>query len=108
MWNIAHVSTKQNYCIYQNKLAYTVSSKLLSRDYRTYSIKLKIIRILFISTIHTRNKMANKIRENQVYFVANAQLFDNSEQTEISPMSTTADNIPAAFHMFIQIIGYTN
>ena len=47
--------------------------------------------------------MADKIDENQLYFMANAQLFDNSEQTEISPRSNTAVNIAAAF---IQIIGY--
>ena len=41
--------------------------------------------------------MDNKIHENQFYSVANAQLFDNSEQTEISLMSNTADNIAAAF-----------
>ena len=49
--------------------------------------------------------MADKTHENQFYFVANAQLFDNSEQTEMSPMSNTAVNIAAAF---TQIIGYTN
>ena len=42
------------------------------------------------------------------FFVANAQLFDTSEQTEVLPMSTTAVNITAAFHIFIQIIGHTN
>ena len=87
------------YCINQNKFAYTVSSKLLSRDYKT----LKIIRILFMSTIQTRNKMDDKIHQNQFYFVANAQLFDSSESNEISPMSNTAVNIAAAFHIFTQI-----
>ena len=47
--------------------------------------------------------MADKTHENRFYFVANAQLFDNSEQTEMSPMSNTAVNIAAAF---TQIIGY--
>ena len=51
--------------------------------------------------------MADNIHENQFYFVANAQLFDNSEQTKISSMSTMAVNIAAAFHIFIHIIGYT-
>ena len=37
-----------------------------------------------------------------------SQLFDSSEQTEVSPMSTTAVNIAAAFHIFIRIIGHTN
>ena len=50
-----------------------------------------------MSTIQTRNKMDNKIHENQFYFVANAQLFDSSEQTEISPMSNMAVDIAAAF-----------
>ena len=53
--------------------------------------------------------MADKIHENQLnYFVANAQVCDNPEQTEISPMSTTVVNIAAAFNIFIQIIRYTN
>ena len=76
-----------------------MSSKLLSRDYKT----LKIIRIL---TIMTRNKMDDKIHQNQFYFDANAHLFDSSEPNEISPMSNTAVNIAAAFHIFIQIIGH--
>ena len=45
-----------------------------------------IARILFMSTIQTRNKMDDKIQENQIYFVAYAQLFDSSKQTEISPI----------------------
>ena len=61
-----------------------------------------------MSTIKTRNKMYNKIHENQFYCVANAQLFDSSELTEKSPMSNTAVNIAAAFHIFIQIIGHAN
>ena len=61
-----------------------------------------------MSTIHTQNKMDDKTHEKQFYFVANAQLFDNSEQTEILSVSTTAVNIAAAFHIFIQIIGHTN
>ena len=44
----------------------------------------------------------------QFYFVVNAQLFDNSESNEISPMSNTAVNIAAAFHIFIQIIGHAD
>ena len=70
-----------------------MSSKLLSRDYKT----LKIIRILFMSTIQTRNKMDDKIHQNQFNFEANAQLFDSSESNEISPMSNTAVIIAAAF-----------
>ena len=50
--------------------------------------------------------MDDKIHQNQFYVVANAQLFDSSEWKEISPMSNTAVNIAAAFHIFIQIIGY--
>ena len=57
-----------------------------------------------MSTVQTRNKMDDKIHQNQFYFVANAQLFDSSESNEISPMS----NLAAAFHIFIQIIGYAN
>ena len=58
-----------------------------------------------MSTIQTKNKMANKIHENQFYFVANAQLFDSSEQTvKVSQMSTMAINIVVAFHVFIRII----
>ena len=64
--------------------------------------------ILLMSTIQTRNKMDDKIHENQFYFVANVQLFDRSESTEISPMSNTAVNIAAAFHIFVQIIGHAN
>ena len=51
-----------------------------------------------MSTIQTRNKMADKRHENQFYLVANAQLFDSSEQTEVSPMSTMAVNITGTFH----------
>ena len=40
--------------------------------------------------------MDEKIYENQFYFVANAQLFDSLESTEISLMSNTAVNIAAA------------
>ena len=69
---------------------------------------LKIIRILLMSTIQTRNKMNDKIHTNQFYFVANAQLFVSSESNEMSPMSSTAVNIAAAFHIFIQIIGHAN
>ena len=58
-----------------------------------------------MSTIQTRNKMADTIHRNQFYFVANAQLFNSSEQTEVSPMSTTAVNIAAAFHIFVPISG---
>ena len=49
-----------------------------------------------MSTIQTRNKMDDKIHQNQFYFVANAQLFDRSETDEISPMSNTAVNIVIA------------
>ena len=54
--------------------------------------------------VNNPNKMDDKIHENQFYFVANAQLFDSSELTEISLLS----NIAATFHIFIQIIGYAN
>ena len=54
-----------------------------------------------MSTIQTRNKMDDKIYQNQFYFVANAQLFDSSESNEISPMSNMA-----VLHIFIQIIGH--
>ena len=50
-----------------------------------------------MSTIQARNKIDDKIHHNQFYFVANAQLFDSSEQTEILPMSNMAVNIAAAF-----------
>ena len=69
---------------------------------------MKIIRILFISTIQTRNKMEDKIHENQFYFVANAQLFDSSESNEISLMLNMAVNIAAAFDILIQIIRHAN
>ena len=61
-----------------------------------------------MSTLKTRNKMADKTYEKQFYFLANAQLVDNSEQMEVSPMSIAAINIAAAFHIFIRIIGHTN
>ena len=61
-----------------------------------------------MSTIQSRNKMDDKIHQNQFYFVANAQLFDSSESNEISPMSNTAVNIAATLHIFIQIIGHAN
>jgi hypothetical protein len=61
-----------------------------------------------MSTIQTRNKMDEKIHKNLLYFVTNAQLFDSSESTEISPMSNMAVNIAAAFHIFIQIIRHAN
>ena len=61
-----------------------------------------------MSTIQTRNKMDYKIHKNQFYFVDNAQLFNSSESNEIATMSNTAINIAAAFHIFIQIIGYAN
>ena len=61
-----------------------------------------------MSTIQTWNKMDDKIHQNRFYFVANAQLFDSSESNEILPMSNTAANIAAAFHIFIQIIGHAN
>ena len=61
-----------------------------------------------MSTIQTRNKMDEKIHKNQLYFVANAQLFESSESTEISPMSNMAVNIAAAFHIFIQIIRHAH
>ena len=56
-----------------------------------------------MSTIQTRNKKAGKIHKNQFYFVANAQLYDNSEQTEESPMSNTAVNIAAAFTFLFEL-----
>ena len=52
--------------------------------------------------------MDDKIYQNQFYLVANAQLFDSSELKEISPMSNTAVNIAAAFHIFMKIIGHAN
>ena len=52
--------------------------------------------------------MDDKIHQNQFYFVADAQLFDSSESSEISLMSNTAVNIAAAFHIFVQIIGHAN
>ena len=57
-----------------------------------------------------RNKMDDKIYQNQFYFVANAQLFDSSELNEILPMSNTAVNKghSCCFHIFIQIIGHAN
>ena len=61
-----------------------------------------------MSKIQTRIKMADKIHENQFDFVSNAQLFDSPENTEVSPMSTMAVNIAAAFHIFIWIIGHNN
>jgi len=54
-----------------------------------------------------RNKIDDKIHEKQFYVVANARLFDSSEQTEILLMSNTAVNIAAPFHIFIQIIRHT-
>ena len=81
--------TAKLYCINQNKFAYIESTNLLLRDYKTV---LKIIRILFMSTIQTRNMMDDKIHQNQFSFVANAHLFDSSESNEISLMS----NIVAA------------
>ena len=61
-----------------------------------------------MSTIQTRNKMDDKIHQNQFYFVTNVHLFDSSELNEISPMSNMAVNIAAALHIFIQIIGHGN
>ena len=43
-----------------------------------------------------------------ICFVDNAQLFDSSESNEILPMSNTAVNLAAAFHIFFQIIGHAN
>ena len=56
----------------------------------------------------TRNKIDDTIHEHQFYVVANAQLFDSSESTEVCPMSNMAVNIAAAFHIFVQIIGHAN
>ena len=61
-----------------------------------------------MSTTQTRNKMDDKIHQTQLNFVANAQLFNSSESNEIAPMSNTAVNVAAAFHIFIQIIGHAN
>ena len=61
-----------------------------------------------MSTIQARNKMDDKIHQNLFYFVCNARLFNSSESSKISPMSNTAVNIAAAFHIFIQIIGHAN
>ena len=44
---------------------------------------MKIIRISVLSKIQKRNKMADKIHENKLYIVANAYLFDSSEQSEV-------------------------
>ena len=52
--------------------------------------------------------MDDKIHQTQLNFVANAQLFNSSESNEIAPMSNTAVNVAAAFHIFIQIIGHAN
>ena len=49
-----------------------------------------------MSTIQTRNKMDDKIHQNNFYFVTNAQLFDSSESNEISSMSNMAVNIAGA------------
>ena len=61
---------------------------------------LKIIRILFMSTIQIRNKMNDEIHENLFYFMANAQLFHSSESAEILPMSNMAVNIVVFFFTF--------
>ena len=69
-----------------------------------------------MSTIQIRNKMDIyiyiyiyiSVYENHFYFVANAQLFDSSESTEISPMWNMAVNIVADFHILIQIIKHAN
>ena len=45
-----------------------------------------------MSTIQTRNKMDDETHENKFYFVANVQLFDSSESTEISLISNIAVN----------------
>ena len=50
-----------------------------------------------MSTIQIRNKMDDEIHENKFYFMANAQLFDSSESTEILPMSNMAVNIAVFF-----------
>ena len=55
-----------------------------------------------------KNKMNDEIHQNQFDVMANAQLFDSSESNEILPMSNTAVNIAAAFHIFSQIIGHAN
>ena len=52
--------------------------------------------------------MDDKIYQNQFYFVAKAQLIDSSASNEISPVTNTAVNIAAAFHISIQIIGHAN
>ena len=53
-----------------------------------------------MSTIQIRNKMDDEIHENKFYFMANAQLFDSSESTEILPMSNMAVNIAVFFFTF--------
>ena len=71
---------------------------------------LKIIRILFMSTIQIRNKMDDEIHENNFYFMANAQLFDSSESTEIGIADVKHGCQHRGFflHIFIQIIGHAN
>ena len=61
-----------------------------------------------MSIIQSRNWMDVKIYQNQFYCVATMQLFDRTESSEISPTPNMAINIAAAFHIFIQIIGYAN
>ena len=61
-----------------------------------------------MSTIQKRNKMDDNIHQNRFYCVANAQLFDSSESNEIAPMSNTAVNVAAAFHIFIKIFEHGN
>ena len=52
--------------------------------------------------------MADKKHETQFSVMANTRLFDSSEHTEVSPPSTTAVSIAAAFRIFIIIIGHNN
>ena len=64
------------YCVNQN----TFAKSVIKITVAWLQNILKIIIILFMSTIQTRNKMDDKRHQNQFYFVANAQLFDSSER----------------------------
>ena len=46
-----------------------------------------------MSTIQTRSKMDDKIHKNQFYFVANAQLFDNSESKKYYTFSSKSSDM---------------
>ena len=54
--------------------------------------------------------MDDEIHENNFYFMANAQLFDSSESTEIGIADVKHGCQHRGFflHIFIQIIGHAN